>query len=258
MAGLTTLRSPGEEQGDKKSFDQFVQTLATHVGIEWNNGSDVAHILDEGKDPTIAYPANLSNEDKKNDALQLRWKRQADAVFDREDDLKKNKRALFALVTHHLSAITKSKVQSMDGYTKAKGDGNPIWLMESLESVMTEYETVNSPAQSIDQSLQRIMTVHQQQNEPNDDFVQRVYKEIKIFDKRGGDFMWGPHYESILDADINQAKLDHYAKHKTLMTEDEIAAERKIRKKVVKQRAVSMRILQSCNAKYKPLLASLP
>jgi hypothetical protein len=97
------------------------------------------------------------------------------------------------LIIESLSPTVKSKLRSKKGFSKAKEqDNDPIWLLTQLEDIMVRFEKVNPKLLTVDnQRMLRIRNLTKQGEATNEDFVKMVVKELKMYEKHGGDFLWG-------------------------------------------------------------------
>ena len=186
---LKILKSP-EEGGTKKDYQDFLDKIENHVTMAWDEGADIGQIVSSGELPDIDEPEDITDEDEKSKLKQRLWILKVDAYVARDTALKGNVKALYALMTSNFSKMTKSKVQSKMGYTKANKANDAIWLLETVEDIMINFEETKPKAQSLDDQMERIMTLRQG-DESNADFIKLVTKELKVYEKHGGDFLWG-------------------------------------------------------------------
>ena len=117
-----------------------------------------------------------------------------DKFLMREEALKENCGALFSVLTSNISKITKSKLKSKNGYSKAESDYNVVWLLKELEDIMLNFEDISPKILAMDDQLERIIKLRQG-NQENEDFIKLYLKEIKIYEKHGGKFLWGEHQD---------------------------------------------------------------
>ena len=111
--------------------------------------------------------------------------------------MENNKSALFTLVNDSITKILKAKLKSKAGYVKAEESSNVEWLFEALEDVMVNFEDVKPKVLAMDDQLERIMKLRQGSTS-NEDFIKLIQKELKLFEKHGGSFLWGKTQEEQL------------------------------------------------------------
>jgi len=108
---------------------------------------------------------------------------------DRLIKLEENKSALFALITNGVSKITKSRLKEKLGYESAERASKVVWLLESLENIMVNFEDCKPRTRGMDDRLERIIKSKQGENTLNGDFLREMAKEIKVYVKYGGKFL---------------------------------------------------------------------
>ena len=86
--------------------------------------------------------------------------------------------------------IIKSKLKNKNGYTKSDEVNDFVWLIETLEDIMINFEDVKPKALVIDDQLERIMKLEQGES-TKEDFLKHVQKELKVYEKHDSDFLWG-------------------------------------------------------------------
>ena len=156
VPNLQVLKSP-EEGGTKKEYEEFVEKVGSFVTITSTGGNDIGYVLKNGEMPKIVPPADLSSDDAKSQLKKRQWERKADIYTDRLITLDDNKAAMFALVHENITKILKAKIKSKTGYTEAEVNNNVVWLMETLEDIMVNFEEIKPNVLALDNQLERIM-----------------------------------------------------------------------------------------------------
>ena len=156
--------------------------------IQWPNGSDVRYIVKNARDFPVPKPESQMEEEKKVDWKQRLWSQRVDRYsIVRMENMEMNKTALYALIMNNISKIMKSKLKSKKGYEVADASNDPLWLFETLEDIMLNFEEVKPKVLAIDDQMERIMNL-KQKDSSNEDFVKTVAKELKVYEKYDGDF----------------------------------------------------------------------
>ena len=243
VEGLKELKCP-EEGGTKKEYESFLDKLENFVTIQWPNGSDVGYIVQNARDFPVPEPESQTDEEKKVDWKQRLWSQKVDRYGIRMENMEMNKTALYALIMNNISKIVKSKLRSKTGYEMANASNNPLWLFETLEDIMLNFEEVKPKVLAIDDQMERIMNLKQNESS-NEDFVKTVSKELKVYEKHGGDFLWGLEQIDGLNERLNKAQLEYKQSNNNLdMPPARIAEERSILKKGLKEEILAMAILK--------------
>ena len=86
--------------------------------------------------------------------------------------------------------IIKLKLKIKTGYTKSDEVNDSVWLLETLENTMIYFEDVKPKTLAIDDQMERIMKLNQGES-TNEYFLKQVQNELKVYEKHGGDFLWG-------------------------------------------------------------------
>ena len=240
---LKILKSP-EEGGTKKDYQDFLDKIENHVTMAWDEGADIGQILSSGELPDIDEPEDITDEDEKSKLKQRLWILKVDAYVARDTALKGNVKALYALMTSNFSKMTKSKVQSKMGYSKANKANDAIWLLETVEDIMINFEETKPKTQSLDDQMETIMTLRQG-DESNADFIKLVTKELKVYEKHGGDFLWGKPMNDDLDSKLKMAKdLFKVENNGTEMPDDDLKEKKRLLKRGMKEYIVAMAVLK--------------
>ena len=239
---LKVLKSP-EEGGTKKEYDDFLDKIGRYVSIAWANGSDVAHVLIHKESPVIAMPDNLTENEKKSDALSMRWKKDFDIAYMREVDLRQNMIAAYSLVVMNLSKFIKGKVEAKPDYTKASLKYDLLWLLDVVEDIMIKFEDVKSRHLSLDTQHVRIAN-YKQNNMTNSDFIKSFMKEVKIYERRGFPYLWAQEDERILLERVSNRKLEYAKIEGTEMPASDVATYRKLQKKLLHDKMLAMALLK--------------
>ena len=241
VPNLQALKSP-EEGGNKKEYEEFIEKVGSFVTITWTGGQDVGYILKNGETPQIDPPADLSSDEAKSALKKRQWDRKADVYADRLINLENNKTALFALLYQNVTKIMRAKLKSKKGYHDAEASSNVEWMINTFDDIMSNFEEITPNILSLDDQMERIMKIRQG-NLSNKDFIKVIQKEIKIYEKHGGSFLWGKKQDERLAAQITDIVNDK-AEDGEAYTAEEVAAQKKIAKKKLQDEVVAMSIIK--------------
>jgi hypothetical protein len=153
-----------------------------------------------------------------------------------------------------VSKIIKSKLRRKTGCSKADETNNVMWLLETLEDTMVNFEEVKPKILAIDDQMERIMKLKQGES-TNEDFLKQVMKELNVHDKHGGDFLWGSAQEKALDERVADAKIKFSVVSSaagsvpSVMSEDQVKEQKAILKKTLKEDIVAMVVLKRADKK---------
>ena len=100
--------------------------------------------------------------------------------------LNENKGSLFSLMMNNISKIAKEKLRSNANFNTKEEQGDVIWLMNSLDDIIVKFEQIKPNTLSLDDQLERIMSMRQNESTSNEDFIKMVKKEVDILEKHGG------------------------------------------------------------------------
>jgi hypothetical protein len=252
VRNLTVLKAP-EEGGTKKEYEDFLEKIQNHVTIGWDFGKDIGHLLKNMKDPVIPEPKDMTEEEEKVKWKRRLWDQEVDRYGTRCAALQENKGALYAVVMDGVSKIVKSKLKSKTGFSKADDDNDSLWLLGVLEDIMINFEEVKPKILAIDDQMERIMRLKQGES-TNEDFLKQVMKELKVYEKHGGDFLWGKAQETELDDRVLNAKAKYSVVNVSdgtpgMMSDDQVKEQTAIAKKALKEEIVAMVVLKRADKK---------
>ena len=256
IEGLKELKCP-EEGGTKKEYETYLDKIENFVTIQWPNGSDVGYIVKNARDFPVPEPESQTDEEKKVDWKQRLWSQKVDRYGIRMENMEANKTALYALIMNNISRIVKSKLKSKTGYELANANNDPLWLLETMEDIMLNFEEVKPKVLAIDDQMERIMNL-KQKDSSNEDFVKTVSKELKVYEKHGGDFLWGLTQVDALNDRLDESKDEYRRANRSEMDPTRTAEERSIIKKQLKEEILAMAIIKRADKRrYGSLQATL-
>ena len=141
------------------------------------------------EDPTIPEPKDMTKSEETVRWKVRLWRQEVEIYGDRRAALEVNKGGLYAVLMDGVLNIIKSKLKSKTGYSKADEVNDSVWLLETLEDIMINFEEVKPKPLAIDDQMERIMKIKQGEF-TNEDFLKQVQKYLKVYEKHGGDFLW--------------------------------------------------------------------
>ena len=121
---------------------------------------------------------------------------------------RKKKGALYAVIMDGVSKIIKSNMKIKTGYTKSDEVNDSVWLIETLEDNMINFEDVKAKMLAIDDQMEIIMKLKQGES-TNKDFLKQVQKELKLYEKHGGDFLWRDAQDTAIAERVQNAKFTY-------------------------------------------------
>ena len=241
------LKAP-EEGGTKKDYEEFIECISNHVTVTWSYGKDVAEILKTTAQPSFNPPDDLSENDKKSNFKMHKWMNQVNKFLAREEALQENSGAMFSLLIGNISQIVKAKLKSKQGFTNAEEKGDLLWLLSKLEDIILSFEDITPIVLSMDDQLERIMKLRQGTQE-NELYLKTMIKEIKIYEKHGGRFLWGKHQEDQLEKTMTKLKEDKIKLDNISYDDEELLELKKLEKKKIHDEIVAMALIKRSDKK---------
>ena len=156
--------------------------------------------------------------------------------------------ALYALLMENVSKMVRAKIKSKKGYSAAETNTDAIWLLANLEDIMINFEDTKPKILAIDDQMERIMKMKQGDSN-NEDFINLVQKEIKLYEKHGGDFLWGTTQKEALNVDMEAAETVFKITNKSETSKDEKKETQEQIKKELKLKVTAMAILKQADKK---------
>jgi len=246
VRNLKILNAP-EEGGTKKEYEDFLEKIQSHVTIGWD-------FMKNMEDPVIPEPKDMTDDEEKVKWKKRLWDQEVDRYGTRCVALEENKGALYAIVMDGVSKNIKSNLKSKTGYSAADETSDSLWLLGSLEDIMINFEEVKPKILAIDDQMERIMRLKQGES-TNKDFLKQVVKELKVYEKHGGDFLWGNTQETELEDRVTNAKIrysvvnDNAEGKPGVMPADQVKEHTAIAKKALKEEIVAMSVLKRADRK---------
>eukprot|EP00557_Chaetoceros_sp_GSL56_P004583 CAMPEP_0176503500 /NCGR_PEP_ID=MMETSP0200_2-20121128/15397_1 /TAXON_ID=947934 /ORGANISM="Chaetoceros sp., Strain GSL56" /LENGTH=435 /DNA_ID=CAMNT_0017902797 /DNA_START=426 /DNA_END=1731 /DNA_ORIENTATION=- len=248
VRGLKTLTCPDEGGTKQHSYEDFLEKIYNHVMISWHWGKDIGHVIKQGQDPEIKEPEDLSSADEAKKWKIRLWEQEIDRYGNRIEALKGNKEALYSLVIESLSPMIKSKLKGKQGFSKAEEDTNPTWLLTQLEDIMVRFEEIKPKLMAIDDQMHRIMNLRQGDS-TNEEFVKLVAKELKVYEKHGGEFLWGMKQRKDVETRLKDALEKYLDLNGVIMPDDMINEQTRIIKKQLREEIAATAIIKRADKK---------
>ena len=248
VKNLKVLKTP-EEGGTKKDYEDFLEKIQNHVVVQWAFGTDIGHVVKNQKNPEITEPADLTDEEEKSKLKVRLWNVKVDRYAARTMALEENKAALYALMTDAISKIMKSRLRGKVGYQSAEEKSNLKWLLNAMDEIMVRFEEVKPKILSLDDQMERIMKLKQGGETSNEDFLKTVTKEVKVYEKHGGNFLWGPTQEEQLAERVAIKKEKYKRLNKKEMDADEEKETEVVETRKLKERILAMTVLKRTDKK---------
>ena len=227
VKGIKELKCP-EEGGTKQQYDDFLRMVKDQIGVGWMDGELIVEMIERRAETNTVVPADLDGSPTESEKAM--WLEEVKLAAASSRNHKDNKKAFYTLLSSYLSKATRTKVEGSDGFdimTKS-----PVWLLSTLDDIMMGFEKISPSILAMDDQMCRIASLKQKENETNDDFVNSVRKEVKVYTKHGGKFLWGSQQDSDLDAELASEKAEHKIKTGSIMGSDvEIATRKRIKKR---------------------------
>ena len=242
IQGLKVLKTP-EEGGTREAYEEYLETIQNHIAVTWEGGRDLKKMIMNSEEPEIKEPEELSESDSKSKLRTALWNIQVENYAMKVDLLNENKGSLFSLMVNNVSKITKGKLKSKADFKVKEEQGDVIWLMESLDDIIVKFERVKSNTLSLDDQLERIMSLRQNESRSNEDFIKMVKKEVDIFEKHGGIFLWTANEEKKLKKQLEDVVQNKIAAGENI-SKTEREDEQKRLKSILKDEILAMVILK--------------
>ena len=167
-----------------------MEKVQNHVTTRWDFGKGIGHLLKHIEDPKIPDPTEMTVDEEAVKRKVRLCSKKVDRYGDRRTDLEENKGALYEVLMDGVSKITKLKLKSKTGYTKEDEVNDSVWIPETLEDIMINFEDVKPKTLAIDDQMERIMKL-KQGDSTNENFLKQVQTDLKVYEKHGSDFLWG-------------------------------------------------------------------
>ena len=242
---LKTLKSP-KEGGTKKNYEDFLEKIQNHVSITWPFGDNIAYVLDNNAEPKISKPKDLPEDEQKVAWKKRIWNQKVDQYGLQTKALDNNMGAMYALIKEATSKIMKAKIRSKAGYAHADTSRDLVWLLKTIEDIVLNFEETKPKLLAVDNQMERIMSI-KQGDSTNEDYIKTMSKEIKVYEKHRGDFLWGRHQELQHKEVLAKAIIVHKLDNKADMTANEKTEASTCIKALLKQEIISMALIKRAN-----------
>ena len=259
VADLVKLKSP-EEMGTKLQFDKFKGVLASHAVVTWYQGADVGYVLKQQKKPDMNPPTALTEDEEKDRDLVDDYRSDRKDHRARVKAFEANLKAMYTLVMANVSDLTKSKVKACVGYTKASEKMDLLWLMGNLNDIMVGFvEGVKPETLVMDEQLGKVYNMKQKPGETNEEFFKVFLREVEVYEKRGGKFLWSKMMDKRLVQAMKEKKTAYAVNNSgSIMPVDEEEEERRVQEDILKEEIAAMALIKrSDKIRYGSLLIQL-
>jgi hypothetical protein len=113
---------------------------------------------------------------------------------------------------------------------------------------MVRFEEVKPKVLAVDDQMQHIMNMRQG-DATNEEFVKLLMKEMKVYEKHGGDFLWGEKQKNDLEKGLVEAKTQYQQRHSVDMPEEESKEQVRLIKKKLREEIMATAILKRADKK---------
>ena len=182
-----------------------MEKLDNHVSVNWDFGGDVAYVIKNSKEPVFEEPVDLSEENEKVKWKVMLWKQQVNRYGHRVTALVHNLEALYSMIFENLTKIMKAKIRSKIGFIKSDKEKAAVWLLQTIEDIVLNFEETKPIDIALDDQMEVIINLRQGRL-TNEDFVKIVSKELKVYEKYGGNYLWGKVHEKKLRQEMKKNK----------------------------------------------------
>jgi len=218
---------------------------------------ETSFVLKNTKLPTFDEPEDLSDEDEKIKWKVRLWNQQVDRYGLQINTLEENLSALFSLMFENTSKILKAKLKSKKGFVSAERNKDIVWFLETLDDIILKFEETKPKLLAIDDQMELVMTM-KQGNSTNEDFIKLMTKEVKVYTKHGGSFLWGKTQQLELVKRKTAALKIFISENSTAWTKEEETETEKLIRKRLDEEILAMAIMKRADKKrYGPLLKKL-
>ena len=253
---LKTLKTP-QEGGTKKQYQDFLDKIDTHVSINWDFGKDISHVLKHNEKPTIEEPEDLTSAEESVKWKVRLWNQKVDRYGMQMATMDDNSTALYSLIIDNSSKLMNEKIKSKQGYAAANTANNAIWLLKIIEDIIVNFEETKPKLLALDDQMELIMKFTQG-SLSNEDFIKTFVRELKIYEKHGGDFLWGTTQIWAYNLRTTAAVREFKAQNNGTIDPSDEAEINVLVKKALKEEILAMAIIKRANpAKYGPLQKNL-
>lgn len=251
VPGLKELKSP-DEGGNKKDLEDFLSKIENHIKIEWPDGPTMGETITKGnvmeiEKPKRGVPTDPNDADEK-DLLESSWERDKEDYWKRKKVRDENMRSAYTLIFAKISKINRSKVMAKEGYADKNRNMDLLWLLGCLEDIMTKFEKIKPPELAMEDQMIRMAGLKQKDDESNEDFVKLITKEIKLYEKHGGQYLWCDKHDEELKKKVKEANESWKSKYSKVDVTPEIEKEHiRIAKKTIKDGIAAVAIFRRLN-----------
>ena len=133
-----------------------------------------------------------------------------------------------------------------------------VWLINSLDDIMLEFEKNKPNILALDDQNERIAKLRQKDSMDNEAFVKLMQKEVKIYEKHGGVYLWGKEQEDEVTLMMTKVLKDYESDQGSPMSEEKKSEESTRITNIVKEKVLSMAMIKrSCTKRYRTLKINL-
>jgi AAA ATPase containing von Willebrand factor type A (vWA) domain len=252
--GNYSIIKAASEGGDKRMLDVIFERLAHTIRAEWTEGQLVADVLETLEDVIVPIPADLTDEEKRNDTRVAIWKEKVKRHVAKEEAVESAKRKLYSTLWKLLSDTMKSKVSGTKGFSQRSKSLDVMWLLKTIRELVTSFDSAMPETLSISKALENILTYQQTPRMENAVYVKNLLALIKVYEQYCGPY--GVHHTATTKIDeevtvaVNNQGNPLTAEEKKLLRKEMCARAR--------ERNIAMQIIRgACQKRYGTLRESL-
>ena len=152
---LKKLKAP-EEGGSADEYSKFKKCLERHLSASWHGGDVVGQVLTDGEIPVLQTPQD-EDTSKMNAFEKSVYDQTVMAYGVQAMLLTENMKAVYSLIEEKFSPGLRETVTCTTGYDDAFKKKDLIWLLATLDDIMTGFTKMKAPLLALDDQLERVI-----------------------------------------------------------------------------------------------------
>jgi hypothetical protein len=164
------------DQGDR--FTRMAEAIANYVGREYSK--EMRLLVKNQKENEPKEPVMPDTEEAKSPFVMKKYETELKQYYFKKERYEEHKAKIFVIVKGQCTLNMKNKVESLKGYDSIEVNDDVIKLLNGLKELTFKTHEVQYGYWTICQTVRRVLTMRQQDNEPLAEYYKRFTSCVDV------------------------------------------------------------------------------
>ena len=173
------------EHTDKQQFTRTLGVLGEYINKNITYPQDMASICKDFVLDQILRPANLTEDERKDDGLKFIWDSRMKTYMKRLDAIESNGRAIYAVIWGQCSPMMQSKLESLGSYEAKSTACDCVWILKEIQGITHRFEGTRNVFISLSDAWNSFYDFRQVSSQTLHDYHKEYQGILQVLDHYG-------------------------------------------------------------------------